>query len=150
MARLSITDLNDLSGVSDEDLENLYKQFRTAHTKLFNDINRWISLCDKALDYFGKLDNTYDNDTIVYKSAKELYYKGSLILDDVDMFDYYTGEYQSVLAKLHNKDDLIRNIRALWSVLSNNKKGVVERLSDCYGMYSEAYDRLNKEDTYEG
>lgn len=150
MARLSITDMNNLSGVSDEDLNKLYKQFRNAHTKIFNDINKWISLCDKALEYFSKLDNTYDNDAIVYKTAKELYYKGTLILDDVDLFEYYTQEYQSVLTKLINKQDIISNIRALFSVLNNNKKGIVERLSDCYGMYSEAYDRLNKEETYEG
>lgn len=150
MARLSIEDMNNLSGVSKEDLDSVYKQFRAAHTKIFNKINKWISLCDKAFEYFNKLDNTYDNDIVVYKTAKELYYKGSLILDDVDLFEYYTHEYQSILTKLANKDKNISEIRTLCSILNNNKKGIIDRLSECYGMYSEAYDRLNKEDTYEG
>jgi len=149
MARLSIEDMNNLSGVSEEDLDKLYKQFRAAHTKIFNDINKWISLCDKALEYLNKLDNTYDNDIIVHKTAKEMYYKGSLILDDVDLFEYYTHEYQSILTKLNN-NKMIGNTMVLLEILKNNKQPVVNRLSECYGMYSEAYDRLNKEDTYEG
>ena len=46
MARLSINDLNNLSGVSEKELESLYKEFRRAHTKVFNDIQGWVDTFD--------------------------------------------------------------------------------------------------------
>lgn len=149
MARLSVNDLNNLSGVSDVELDKVKKLFRKAHTKVFNDINGW------KRDYANKFpvlksiegSNTY-HDSIVYKVARELYYSGSLLLDDIDLFEEYTIEYQSVLTKLMKNND-VRDVRILLSLVQKERKVIIKCLSDYYGLYSEAYKRLNEEEEYE-
>ena len=150
MARLSVNDLNNLSGISNDELDKVYKLFRKAHTKLFNDINNWKNDYTKKYPVLKSIEGTNNyNDSIVYKTARELYYGGSMILDDIELFEEYTADYQCVLEKC-TKKDLIQEVRVLLSLLQKEKSVIIKCLSDYYGMYSEAYDRLNEEeDNYE-
>ena len=152
MARLSFSAelLNDLSKVSNEcykeDLDKLYKCFREAHTRLFNEINAWLFTYDRV---YPKLENNKDA-FVVYKKARELYYKGSMIFDRVDLFDDYYKEYQSVVRLLRNYNEIIIGTRTLVSILNQKKEIMVKHLSSLYGLYSEAYKQLNEEEIYEG
>ena len=146
MARLSIGDLNNLSGVSEKELESLYKEFRRAHTKVFNDIQGWVDTFDvSAPDLHKKEGRGLYSDVTVYQTARQMYYEGTLVLDNVDLFSEYTSRYQSLLSTV-KKESMIPEIRKLDVVLKVKKKEIIDRLSECYGMYSEAYDRLEEED----
>lgn len=151
MARLSFSAelLNDLSKVSNEcykeDLDKLYKCFREAHTRLFNEINAWLFTYDRV---YPKLENNKDA-FVVYKKARELYYKGSIILDRVDLFDDYSKEYQGTIMPIREKDT-ISSIHTLVAVLNHKKEVMIKHLSSLYGLYSEAYKQLNEEEIYEG
>ena len=152
MARLSFSanELNDLSKLSKEycekDLDNLYKCFREAHTRLFNEINAWLYTYNKV---YPKLENSR-NTLIVYNKAGELYCKGSITLDRVDLFEEYYKEYQSILSKMYFNNKLMTDIRTFAVFLNSKKKEVVEKQSSLYGLYSEAYKQLNEEEIYEG
>lgn len=144
MARLSVNDLNNLSGISDNELEKLYNTYREAHTKLFNDINNWVVKYEIVSSRLDDIAGTsYTNDYIVYNKARELYYSGTIILDNVDLFDEYTKSYKELLTYM--KQD-ITNIINLVLFLMQSKKKIINRLSECYGMYSEALERLNEEE----
>ena len=144
MARLSVNDLNNLSGISNNELNKLYDIYREAHTKLFNDINNWVV---KYETISSKLDEiagtTYENDCKVYKVARELYWSGGIILDNVDLFDDYTKSYKEFLSCLRCNT---KNITELVLLLMSSKKKILDRLSQCYGLYSEAYKRLYEEE----
>lgn len=147
MARLSVSDLNNLSGVSEKDLNTLYEQFRTAHTKVYNDLNKWVNVYDTLTPILTKYEDTsLQNDLIVYKNARDIYYEGSMTLDELDLFEYYTNEYLSILTKCSNVSKLYSNIRVLVAVLMKLKEPIVQKLSNCYGMFSEAYDRICKKE----
>lgn len=146
MARLSIDDLNNLSGVSKENLDELYGCFRDAHTKMFNNINAWLNLYEK---WVSRLETSEDN-VFIYTKARSLYYKGSMVLDEVDLFDEFCNEYHSTLASIKGNNEVISNVATLRSVLRMKKKDVIERLSMLYGLYSEAYELLDEEEIYEG
>lgn len=146
MARLSINDLNNLSGVSDKELESLYKEFRRAHTKVFNDIQGWVDTFDvSAPDLHKKEALGYHEDIVVYNIARKMYYDGTLVLDSADLFDEYARKYHNLLNTL-KKSKEISEVMKLTQVLMVKKKEIIDRLSECYGLYSEAYDRLEEED----
>ena len=135
MERLSINDLNNLTGVSSEELDTLYTNFRSAHTKLYNDANRWINTYNKLNAKF-KSNNTGASE--FYHEFKAMYYKGSMLLDTIDMFEKYTSEYQSMLSKLRLNDD-ISKIRSLCGVFNNMKANIKKYLNECYTIYDALY-----------
>ena len=135
MARLSINDLNNLSNVNNDE-EKLYKQFRRAHTLLYNKMNNWVNNYNKKLDMVKNKD-----DYTIYKTLQEYYYEGSMLLDSIDLFDEFTKDYLSLLYYLKKSD---KEIKALLQVLKNIRKPMITKMSECYGMYSEAYSRLNE------
>lgn len=151
MARLSISDLNNLSGVSDEELNNLYNEFRNAHTKLLNDIHKWIDVFNTSIPEMYKHEARSCNDDIkIYRTARRMYYEGSIIIDNTDLLDEFTNQYLSILSTLNNKDTF-SNVMSLIYMLRQERKKMIERIPECYDLYSAAYSRLDEmEDTYEG
>lgn len=142
MARLSVNDLNNLSGMSSEAFDIVYKEYRKAHTKLLNDLIHWSKYFDEFKSWVDNINNTY----LVYKKGQEVYYKGSIILDSLDLFDKYSSEFTSILYKANMSDS---EIRALNHILKKQRKIVIEKLSECYGIYSEAFNEI-EEENYEG
>lgn len=142
MARLSVNDLNNLSGVSNDSFDIVYKEYRKAHTKLLNDLVQWCKYFDRFKAWVDKNDNTYS----IYRKGQELYYKGSMVLDSLDLFDKYSNEFISLMQKTNRN---ISDVRALSYLLKKERKIVIEKQSECYGIYSEAYKEI-KEEYYEG
>lgn len=142
MARLSVNDLNNLSGMSSEAFDIVYKEYRKAHTKLLNDLINWGKYFDEFKSWVGSINNTY----LVYKKGQEVYYKGSIILDSLDLFDKYSNEYISLMQKASHD---VSEIMVLSHILKKQRKIVIEKLSECYGIYSEAFNEV-EEENYEG
>lgn len=140
MARLSINDLNNLSGVSDDKLDNLYKCFRSAHTRLLSRIVKWSRKYAKEYSRMKDYDNYRK-----YKTARRLYYSGTMILDDVDIFMEYLGNYVSLLSALRKHED-IKNVRMIGRMLEYKKRDIVDFLPSCYEIWNEAYNILYEEE----
>lgn len=150
MARLSIEDLNNLSGVSSVDLDTLHKAFKKSYTKILNDIRRWVALYNVKCDYSNRaLTKGYSGDEEIYRLYRELYYLGVAVFNDIDLFSECTTEYQGLLYKL-GKYKGTSELLVFMDVLNKEKKPMVEGMSNCYGIYQEAYERLNKEEYNEG
>ena len=142
MARLSVSDLNNLSGMSNEAFDIVYKEYRKAHTKLLNDLIHWSKYFNGFKSWVDNIDDVY----LIYKKGQEVYYRGSIILDSLDLFDKYSSEFTSILYKANMSDS---EIRALNHILNKQRKVVIEKLSECYGIYSEAFKEI-EEENYEG
>lgn len=146
MARLSIDDLNNLSGVSSVDLDTLHKTFTKAYTKILNDIHRWVNDYNSRQEYFKRVKVKdlyyYNKQCDVFRS---LYYTGSIIFDNIDLFDKTTLEYQSLLDIIGN-NKRISEIRVLKNIMYRDKVPMINGVSNCYGLYQEAYKVLNKEE----
>lgn len=151
MARLSINDLNNLSGISKSELDNLYKEFRYTHTKLLNDIHKWVDVFNTSTPKMYKYEaKGYKYDIKIYRTARRLYYEGSIIADETDLFDDFTNQYLSMLSTM-NVSETFNIVRSLTALLRKERKNMIDKLPECYELYSEAYSRLNEmEDIYEG
>lgn len=140
MERLSINDLNNLTGVSSEELDTLYTNFRSAHTKLYNDANKWINTYNRLNQDF-KSNNTGASE--FYHEFKAMYYKGSMLLDTIDMFEKYTYGYQSVLTKVR-KTEVISDISKLLTLLQNVRSKVRKYICECYTIYDALYNEYTE------
>lgn len=140
MARLSINDLNNLSGVSDDKLDELYKCFRSSHARLLNRIIKWSR---KYAKEYGQMQsyNTYK----VYKTARRLYYEGTIILDDVDLFLEYTRNYVGLLTILRKSSE-VSDVRMVAKILEQKKKDIIDFLPSCYELWNEAFSSIEEED----
>ena len=150
MARLSINDLNNLSGISNNDIDDLQIQFNKSYTKILNDIRRWYFVYKKKIKQLEyKAGRSLLDDEAVSKEARSLYYNGCLIFDTVDLFDEYIKEYYSILDKL-SLYKVKGKVRIMQDLMYKEKAPMVNAVSVCYGLYQEAYERLNKEEYNEG
>lgn len=139
MTRLSVLDLNNLSGNSDINMDNLYNQFRKSHTVLFNRATQWINYYDKNIVRI--LETRYRNDNKVFAESKNLYYEAMLLLIDIDLFIDLSKEYKSILSKLHKNETDIYNLLDLMVKLKNK---ILEGKNMLYNIFNEAYRRLEE------
>lgn len=139
MARLSINDLNTLSGINDDGLNILYNSFRRAHTKVFNKANTWINtyISDKSIYNISDLRDSNTAD-ILYDKMRKSYYEGSVLLDEIDLFDVYVSDYISLLTII-KRSDLVSDVMKLNSIMQTLKKKIIEYLPECYELYSYIY-----------
>ena len=146
MPRLSITDLNNMIGYKESDLLEVYKNFRNAHTSLYNKSNKWINYFNHNISKWNNMVNmSYESDYALYKITQRMYYESSVILSDIDLMESYTDEYLSCIAG--QDKDMTSNIRKLMFALTKLKLKIIDKGKTCYDLYSQTYNRL--EDYYE-
>lgn len=146
MARLSVSDLNSLSGITDDGLRLLYNSFREAHTRVYNKSNKWIQgyMQKKAISDISDWNDTKTVEKMYY-TMREAYYEGSMTLDEIDLFDEYVSDYVSLLSKLR-RNDVISEIMQLNSIIQANKKKIIGFLPECYEIWEYGYSKLNSEE----
>ena len=137
MARLSVSDLNNLSGINDSNLEIIFRYFKEAHCKLMNDSIRWINVYNK-----NKSLMKYQS----YKTMKifrKLFYEGNLLLDNIRLFMDLTKDYISNLDILRlDKKPVVAYSELLYSKM----KEIIKYVDICYNVWTEISNEIYKEE----
>lgn len=125
MSRLSIADLNKLSGVSKDELIETYELFRSAHTVLYNKMNKLINKSNISIYKYKSLTNM--TGIMQYKISHEfkyLYHECILLLDNLTLFAELVENYQSLLHTLKYTDK-IGEISKLMSIIHIRRKDLI-------------------------
>ena len=139
MARLSVNDLNNLSGINDESIDYLLKSFNEAYKLLFSAANRWLTVYNNKLRGVFSIGTKYEK----YKEAKSLYYAGSNLCIDLDLFFEYTNEYISLMHSLRIDSSKITKYKAALLRLYGSIK---DKMQGCFLIYDTAYKDINDEE----
>lgn len=141
MARLSIDDLNNLSGVNEESLNQLSTNYYAAHNRLFNRVNSWLNRYNDKLHGVLAIGTNEQK----YKEARKLYYNASCLNIDINLFQEYTKEYQSLLSVLR-RNDILSNVMKYLKALQKLQVDMNKDMDCCFLIYDTAYKDMNREE----